>query len=72
MWFTQPAAMTYYQYGIENSRYVVKDSIPIPVMPPEVLNRGDVVEPEGPHAIKNMSDKEAIAYRVEFKKELSP
>ena len=72
MWFTQATPMTYYRYGLTNNNYVIQDSIEIPKMPLEVLNRGDVVDAEGPHAIKNLSKEEGIAYRVEFKKKLKP
>jgi quercetin dioxygenase-like cupin family protein len=72
MWFTRATPMTYYKQGLTNNTYIIEDSIPIPQMPPEVLNHGDVVEAEGPHAIKNTSNEDGVAYRVEFKKEFKP
>ncbi|MBE9663550.1 hypothetical protein [Mucilaginibacter myungsuensis] len=68
MWFAEATPMTYYKNGLISGRLAVTDSIPIPHMPPEVLNHGEALAPEEPHAIKNMSNKKGIAYRVEFKK----
>ena len=67
MWFAQATPMTYYQYGSTNNHYTITDSVTIPQMPPEVLNHGEVVDAEGPHAVKNSGSKNGIAYRVEFK-----
>ena len=72
MWFTQATPMVYYQYGLEKGKLVIKDSIQIPQMPGEVMNHGEVVEPEGPHAIKTSGNGTGLAYRVEFKKEFRP
>ena len=72
MWFTQATPMKYYRYALKNNKYVVQDSIVIPRMPPEVLNHGDAVAAEEPHAIKNLSNQQGIAYRVEFKKDFKP
>jgi hypothetical protein len=72
MWFTQATPMVYYRYGLVNKQLVLQDSIPIAQMPAAVLNQGAVVEAEGPHAIKNVSTRAGLAYRVEFKKVLAP
>ncbi|PVD51804.1 hypothetical protein DC498_12160 [Terrimonas sp.] len=72
MWFTQANPMTYYKYGLTNNKYIILDSIAIAQMPLEVLNHGDIMNAEEPHAIRNLSNKEGIAYRVEFKKEFQP
>lgn len=72
MWFTQATPMIYYKYGLANNKLIIQDSIPIKQMPKEVLNQGDIMNAEGPHAIKNLSKEAGIAYRVEFKKEFKP
>ncbi|MBO9566865.1 MAG: hypothetical protein J7621_29095 [Niastella sp.] len=72
MWFTRATPMTYYKIGLTNNAYVIQDSIPIAQMPPAALNHGDTIDAEGPHAIKNTSNQEGIAYRVEFKKSFKP
>lgn len=72
MWFTQATPMIYYKYNFINKKYVLEDSIPIAQMPPEVLNRGNALDAEGPHAIKNLGNKKGGAYRVELKKEFKP
>ncbi|UII21302.1 hypothetical protein [Fulvivirga ligni] len=68
MWFTHATPMTYYKYNVKGDNFIIEDSIPIPQMPQEVLNHGDLMDAEGPHAIKNSSDQQGLAYRVEFKK----
>ncbi|WP_159076328.1 hypothetical protein [Flagellimonas amoyensis] len=70
MWFTKATPMTYYSYDQTHEDLVVKDSFAIPQMPPEVLDHGDAVDAEGPHAVKNSGDADGIAYRVEFKQAL--
>ena len=67
MWFAQATPMTYFKIGLKDNEYVIEDSITIPQMPQEVLNHGDFMESEEPHAIKNISNGNGIAYRVEFK-----
>ena len=68
MWFTKPAVpCVVYNYDLgEDNKMVIKDSITIPKMP---LNIVHVSEPEAPHGIKNLSNDNGIAYRVEFKKD---
>lgn len=72
MWFAQATPMTYYIYDGEAGKLAKVDSIPIAQMPMEALNQGGAMEPEGPHAIKNLSKEKGIAYRIEFKKEFKP
>ncbi|MFC3559756.1 hypothetical protein [Pedobacter jamesrossensis] len=70
MWFTKATPMTYYQYNLSKSgKYEITDSIKIGLMPAEVLNHGEIVEPEKPHAVKNTGSETGIAYRIEFKKD---
>ena len=72
MWFTHATPMIYYKYGFTGNKLIVQDSIQIPQMPAEVLNHGDILDAEEPHAIKNVSKQPGIAYRVEFKKAFKP
>ncbi|WP_130854988.1 hypothetical protein [Olivibacter jilunii] len=72
MWFSQATPMTYYKYVLKDNGYMIQDSIAIAQMPPEVLNHGEIMGAEGPHAIKNLGSREGVAYRVEFKKEFKP
>lgn len=67
MWFAESVPMTYYKNSIANNNMFITDSFSIPQMPPEVLNRGEMVDAEGPHSVKNEGAKDGIAYRVEFK-----
>lgn len=67
MWFTNAASMTYYQWDLDNNQFFIKDSISIPQMPREILNQGEFLDAEGPHAIRNLENHQAMAYRVEFK-----
>ncbi|MEZ4803486.1 MAG: hypothetical protein R2797_12000 [Gelidibacter sp.] len=68
MWFDKATPMSYYQYNLsQNGKYEITDSINIPQMPVEVLNHGESVDPEPPHAVKNTGTETGVAYRVEFK-----
>ncbi|SDM36013.1 hypothetical protein SAMN05421823_112197 [Catalinimonas alkaloidigena] len=71
MWFTQATPMTYYRCSLKNNEYLLADSIAIAQMPQEALNQGDFIDAEAPHAIKNLSNENGIAYRIEFKKEFA-
>lgn len=69
MWFTQSAHFIYYNYMINtNNRLIKKDSTEIKGFPAEVLNKGQMVDPEGPHSVKNVGADTFIAYRIEYKK----
>ena len=68
MWFSQATPMVYYIYDTADKNKI-KDSISIPQMPESALNVGGLVDPEGPHAVKNTGNRKGIAYRIEFKKE---
>ena len=60
------AHLIYYNYGFDpvKKTYFIKDSI-LEQGPP--ANKGFPIPAEGPHAVKNLSDIEILAYRVEFK-----
>jgi hypothetical protein len=70
MWSANPnfakAHMIYYNYAFDSVRkiYFVKDSVAEQGPP---ANRGFAIPTEGPHRVKNLSDIEILAYRVEFK-----
>ena len=69
MWFTHSAHFIYYNYVTgANGRLMKKDSAEIKGFPPHVLNKGQMVEPEGPHSVKNIGKDTLMAYRVEYKK----
>jgi hypothetical protein len=69
MWFTQSARFKYYTYVMDTKKQLVKkDSVEIKGFPPEALNKGQMVDPEGPHSIKNSGTETFIAYRIEYKK----
>lgn len=59
-----------YKYDAATHRYVVKDSIKqhSPAVKPDESDSGYFMKPEGPHAIKNLSNVTVDAFRVEFKK----
>jgi hypothetical protein len=67
MWFTQATPMRYYRYGLAQRQLVLRDSMSIAQLPAAVLNQGELVEAEAPHAVKNLSNRAGVAYRVEFK-----
>jgi hypothetical protein len=60
------AKLVYYHYGFDSLKqiYFVKDSFFEHGPPP---NKGFPISPEGPHSVKNLSNIEILAYRVEFK-----
>jgi hypothetical protein len=69
MWFTHSAHFIYYNYVKDkNGRLVKKDSTEVKGFPAEALNKGQAVDREGPHSIKNMGTDTLMAYRVEYKK----
>jgi hypothetical protein len=69
MWFTQSARFIYYTYVIgKNDQLVKKDSVEVKEFPAEALNKGQMVDREAPHSIKNVSKDTLMAYRVEYKK----
>jgi hypothetical protein len=71
MWFTHSAHFIYYNYVKDkNGRLVKKDSTEVNGFPAEALNKGQAVDREGPHSIKNMGTDTLMAYRVEYKKDL--
>jgi len=70
MWFTHSARFIYYTYGTGKSgRLVKKDSVEVKGFPDEALNKGQTVDREGPHSIKNISTDTLKAYRIEYKKD---
>ena len=70
MWSANPnfakAHMIYYNYAFDPVKkiYFIKDSVAEQGPP---ANRGFAIPAEGPHRVKNLSDIEILAYRVEFK-----
>jgi hypothetical protein len=70
MWSANPefskAKLVYYHYGFDSLKqtYYVKDSFFEHGPPP---NKGFPIEPEGPHSVKNLSNIQILAFRVEFK-----
>jgi len=70
MWSANPefakANLIYYHYSFDSAKqtFFVKDSFFEHGPPP---NKGFPVPPEGPHSVKNLSNIEILAYRVEFK-----
>jgi len=71
MWFTHSARFVYYTYAKDkNGRLVKKDSTEVNGFPAEALNKGQPVDREGPHSIKNIGTDTLLAYRVEYKKDL--
>lgn len=70
MWFTQSAHFIYYNYLINtNNQLIKKDSTEIKGFPAEVLNKGQMVDPEGLHSVKNVGTDIFMAYRIEYKKD---
>lgn len=71
MWISQPIVpCKIYNYKREGGGpFVITDSILIPEMP---VNKGQLIDPEGPTSIENLSNANGLAYRVEFKKEFKP
>ncbi|WP_126973933.1 hypothetical protein [Gynurincola endophyticus] len=71
MWFTQSAHFIYYNYILDSNNQLVKnDSTEIKGFPAEILDKGQMVEPEHPHSIKNIGVDTFLAYRTEYKVEL--
>ena len=69
MWFTQSAHFMYYTYATDkNGRLAKKDSFLVKGFPAEALNKGQMVDREHPHSIKNISTDTFMAYRIEYKK----
>ena len=68
MWITKPAVpCIIYQYKLnKGGDFVALDSVRIPHMD---TNIGGLNDAEGPTGIKNLSNDNGIAYRVEFKKD---
>jgi hypothetical protein len=60
------ANLIFYHYGLDSLKqpYFVKDSFFEHGPPP---NKGFLIPAEGPYRIKNLSNIEILAYRVEFK-----
>ena len=70
MWFTHSAHFIYYNYVKgAGGRLIKKDSAEIKGFPPQALNKGQMVEPEGPHSVKNIGTDTFMAYRIEYKKD---
>jgi len=68
MWFTHSARFMYYTYvASKNGRLVKKDSVEVKGFPAEALNKGQKVDREGPHSVKNISTDTLLAYRIEYK-----
>lgn len=70
MWFTNSAHLIFSNYGTDANNHLIKtDSAELNGFPAEVINKGQNVDPEEPHSIKNIGTNTFIAYRVEYKKE---
>lgn len=70
MWFTHSARFIYYTYLTgKNGLLVKKDSTEVKGFPAEALNKGQMVDREGPHSVKNISTDTLVAYRIEYKKD---
>jgi len=68
MWFTHSARFIYYTYVTsKNGRLVKKDSVEVKGFPAEALTKGQKVDREGLHSVKNISTDTLMAYRVEYK-----
>ena len=71
MWSANPnfakAHLVYYNYSYDavKKSYYIKDSV-VEQGPP--ANRGFEIAAEGPHRVRNLSNLDILAYRVEFKK----
>ena len=71
MWFTHSARFMYYTYlSGRNGRLTKKDSVEVKGFPAEALIKGQMVDREGPHSVKNISTDTLLAYRIEYKKSL--
>ena len=71
MWFTQSSHLAFSNYSRGANKELVKsDSAEVPGFPAEIMNKGQMVEPEGPHSIKNLGKDSFVAYRVEYKRAL--
>jgi len=71
MWFTHSAHFIYYNYVKDkDGRLVKKDSTEVKGFPAEALNKGQQVDREGLHSIKNIGTDTLMAYRIEYKKDL--
>jgi len=66
-----PFAIIYYRYGYDsiNHTYFVKDSIEQynGGSKPDSSYEANLMKPEGPHSIKNLSNVKIDVFRVEFK-----
>jgi hypothetical protein len=60
------AHLMYYTYGFDSTKrtYYIKDST-LEQGPP--ANKGFEIPAEGPHRVRNLSNMDILAYRVEFK-----
>jgi hypothetical protein len=60
------AHLMYYTYGFDSTKrtYYIKDST-LEQGPP--ANKGFEIPAEGPHRVRNLSNIDILAYRVEFK-----
>lgn len=68
MWFMHSARFMYYTYVTgKEGRLIKKDSVEVKGFPAAALNRGQTVEREGPHSVKNISTDTLMAYRIEYK-----
>jgi len=71
MWSASPnfakAHLIYYHYDYDPVKkiYFIKDSV-LEQGPP--ANKGFEIPAEGPHRVRNLSNLDIVAYRVEFKK----
>jgi hypothetical protein len=71
MWIAKPIVpckINNYQ-KVDNGQLVKSDSVLIKEMP---LNLGQLIGPEGPTSITNLSSENGVAYRVEFKRGFIP
>lgn len=70
MWIAKPIVpcqiINYKKDG--NGNLVKADSVTINEMP---VDMGQLIKPEGPTSITNLSSESGVAYRIEFKKEFA-
>jgi hypothetical protein len=70
MWFTHSARFIYYNYVTDKKGHLAKkDSAEVEGFPAEALNKGQLVDREDPHSVKNISTDTLVAYRIEYKKD---
>lgn len=70
MWISKPIVpcqINNYKKDL-NGKLIKSDSVVIKEMP---IDKGQLINPEGPTSIANLGNDNGVAYRVEFKKEFA-